>query len=273
MDKATRAALAGEIEDYWDERAESYSNGVRGELGDGRRQAWQRVLERAAGGYIVESAFEKSEKRALDLGCGPGFFSILLAEMGFKVDAVDESGEMLARATSNARESSVEDRITFHKGDVTNLPFGDDAFDFIACRNLTWLMLDPEGAYAEWLRVLAPGGKLVVFDANWYRYLVDEEVAARREFDQLNNVLEGWDESAQATSDEEKRCEEMAALLPLTPVLRPQWDLDLLARLGSVHAVADEGIWYEVWTQNEQDYYGATPMFMIEAVKQEPGRG
>ena len=65
-------------------------------------------------------------------------------------------------------------------------------------------MRDPRAAYAEWLRVVRPGGKILIFDANWYRYLVDDRVAQARQADQENNNLEGWDEASQATSAEEK---------------------------------------------------------------------
>ena len=155
----------------------------------------------------------------------------------------------------------------FHVCDLQSLPFPDDTFDLCASRNVTWLMRNPREAYAEWLRVLKPGGKLVAYDANWYRYLVNPEVAAKRAEDREANVLEGWDEDARATSDEEKRCEELARSLPLTPILRPAWDIETLNELGVAWCRADEGAWRRIWTESEQLYYGATPLFMVEAVK------
>ena len=174
---------------------------------------------------------------------------------------------MLDRAQANIQAAGYENCVTLHESDVTSLPFEDAAFDVAACRNLTWLLLDPEAAYAEWLRVLRPGGKLLVFDANWYRYLVDPQIDAARRADQENNVLEGWDEDSQATSDEEKRSELIATELPMTYLLRPAWDLDVLPRLGATQVHADELIWKELWTESEKVYYASSPMFLVEAVK------
>ncbi|MBO4352398.1 MAG: class I SAM-dependent methyltransferase [Eggerthellaceae bacterium] len=266
MDKFASSTLEEEIGEYWDERAESYSNGVRGELSDNRRDAWQCALERALLGQILEAALEDRAPRAIDLGCGPGFFSILLAEMGCRVDAVDASHEMLERARSNALAMGVGDRITFHQADVTMLGFDDGAFDIVVNRNLMWLMRNPEAAYIEWLRILRPGGKLMVFDANWYLYLVDDDINARRHADQDGRCVEEWGEDARATTAEERRCERIAAELPLTPVVRPGWDLDVLSRLGAKHVSADEGAWLDLWTESEKRFYATSPMFMVEAV-------
>ena len=260
-------ALDKDIKAYWDERAESYSNGVRGELGDERRDAWRLKLEDALSRYASRSGRDISQAHVLDLGCGPGFFSVLLAEMGCRVDSVDASGEMIARATSNVHASANGHLVKFHQGDVSTLPFPDDSFDMVASRNLMWLMRDPTGAYAEWLRVLRPGGVLVVFDANWYRYLVDSEVDARRRADQEGSCVEEWDEDSRASTAEERRCEAIAAELPLTSVLRPAWDVEVLTGLGADGVRVDEGAWVDLWTESESGFYASSPLFMVEAVK------
>ena len=260
-------ALEREIHTYWDERAESYSNGVRGELADARHEAWRNVLKRVSRDHLEEARVSKRDMRVLDLGCGPGFFSILFAEMGCIVDAVDASGEMLARADANVKAAGLEGSVAFCQGDVTALPFADGSFDIAASRNLTWLMRDPLGAYAEWMRVLRPGGKLVVFDANWYLYLANPDIDARRKDDQRDKLTLEWDEGSHATTAEERRCEAIAAELPLTPVVRPAWDIDALTGLGASHVQVDEAIWLDLWTEGEQKYYGSSPLFLVEAVK------
>ncbi len=267
IDAEGNARLAEEIGSYWDGRAQTYSNGVRGELADKRKLLWSAALEEASRDIVCDAAPEGCAPRACDLGCGPGFFSVLLGELGFSVEAVDASSSMIEHARDNVSQSAPGGDIAFHVCDLLSLPFPDNEFDFCVSRNVTWLMRDPRGAYAEWLRVLKPGGKLVVYDANWYRYLVDPEVAAKRAADQQENVLEGWDEDAQATSDEEKRCEELALNLPLTPLLRPDWDIQTLEGLGVSQCAADGEAWRRVWTENEQLYYASTPTFAVEAVK------
>lgn len=204
--------------------------------------------------------------RVLDLGCGPGFFTVLFTQMGCQVDAIDTSSEMLERARVNVANAVPDADAAFHQGDIASLPFEDGTFDLAISRNVTWLMREPEATYAEWLRVLRTGGKCVVFDANWYLYLADPELAAARRADMEGNVLEGWDEEAQATSQEEDWCEQIARDLPLTPVVRPAWDQKTLMNLGAAVRV-DKEIWRELWTPNEQSYYASSPMFMVEAVK------
>ena len=259
--------MLDEMVDYWQERARSYSNGVRGELAGDMRAAWEAILASRTAAVRFRAIRAGRAPRVIDLGCGPGMFSILFAHMGCAVTAVDFSGNMLDRARENADAEGVSDRISFACEDVADLPFSRGSFDVAVCRNVTWIMEDPVRAYAEWRRVLQPGGKLLVFDANWYRYLVDDDVACKRAQDQEGSVLEGWDEEAQATSDEEKRCERLAAELPYTGILRPAWDVEELDRLGFHDVRSDEGIWRFVWPESERRYYGATPMFLVEAQK------
>jgi SAM-dependent methyltransferase len=155
--------------------------------------------------------------------------------------------------------------VEFHCGDVSKLPFADDTFDLAISRNVTWLMSDPVATYAEWLRVLAPGGQLAVFDANWYRYLVDPELDLLRKQDQMHEVPEKSD--ARATPEEELRCERIAANLPLTSELRPAWDLEVLGDLGARHVAAYEDVWRHLWTPEERRYYRTSPLFLIVAEK------
>ena len=251
-----------ELVEYWDERSTSYFNGVEGELSDGRRDAWNHVLN----GLLEKQVCDRT-LHVLDLGCGPGFFSVIFAALGCQVTAVDMSAAMIERARQSLEAESLVEKVEFHQGDAASLPFADNTFDLAVSRNITWLMRDPESAYAEWLRVLVPGGRLAVFDSNWYLYLFDSEVDAKRRECVEGHVLEGWDEDAQATPDEEKRCEEMAKKLPLSSVLRPAWDLEVLTRLGASSSRTDESVWRGVWTASEQEYYAYAPMFLVEAIK------
>ena len=82
-----------------------------------------------------------------DLGCGPGFLEILFARMDCAVDAVDVSAGMIEQARRNNAQAGTLDRVRFHEGDVSRLPFQDDQFDIVVLRNVTWLMRDPLAAY------------------------------------------------------------------------------------------------------------------------------
>lgn len=257
------AVLAdGVVVSYWNERAASYSAGVCDELSGLPQHRWKSYLREHLN--VGES---EQTLRAGDFGCGPGFFSILLAQMGCKVDAVDMSAEMLGTARANVRRAGVADQVSFHQGDVMSTPFAEETFDVIALRNVTWLMRDPEAAYREWHRLLKPGGKLLVFDANWYRYLVDPVVAAQRILDQSDGEVLGWNEESLATQAQETRCEAMAACLPLTNEIRPQWDRRVLDAIGFSSIEVDADAWRRLWSEGEQVYYGSSPLFFIKAVK------
>lgn len=149
--------LLSEIESYWTTRAEGYSEVNHKELNGMQKGAWLEVLK----GQFPEKA--KDEIKILDIGTGPGFFPVILAEAGYKVTAVDYTQEMLDTAKRNA--GNLCERISFYKMDAQNLEFEDGVFDVVISRNLTWNLKDPKRAYEEWCRVLKLGGKLLNFDA------------------------------------------------------------------------------------------------------------
>ena len=172
--------LLSEIESYWSTRAEGYSEVNHKELNGIQKEAWLKTLKR----QFPEK--KKEELKILDIGTGPGFFPVILAEAGYKVTAVDYTQEMLDTAKKNA--GKLCEKIVFHKMDAQNLEFEDNTFDVVISRNLTWNLKDPKGAYREWHRVLKPGGKLLNFDANWYGYLYDEE--KRQSYEEDRKLVE-----------------------------------------------------------------------------------
>lgn len=255
------------IVDYWDERASSYSCCVCGELEGEKYADWARVLEQHSAVARRKAESAGRVPRVLDLGCGPGFFSILFARMACKVDAVDSSDGMLKQAYENNRRAHTVQNVAFHNADIAKLPFADDTFDVVVLRNVTWLMTDPRSAYEEWQRVLVPGGKLMVFDANWYHYLVNPVVDAQRLLNEAAVDFERVEVNGYASDDQETRCEEIALALPSTYLARPGWDVEALGQLGFAHISLNEDVWQTVWTEEEQSFYGASPLFLIEATK------
>lgn len=155
---------------YWTDRAKSYSAQNIAEMNDWRREAWRK--------QILSHAPQKEVLRVLDIGAGPGFFAINLALAGHEVTAVDVTEEMLQYAKSNAESYGARVDFVLHRGEF--LPFKDGSFDLIVSRNVIWNLEYPEQALEEWERVLAPGGRMIYFDANWYLYLYDEELRARK---------------------------------------------------------------------------------------------
>jgi ubiquinone/menaquinone biosynthesis C-methylase UbiE len=245
---------------YWNQRAESYSEINQEQLQNGRGIAWLAALEEP-----LEAAFpdkEPSDLRILDIGCGPGLFSILLAREGYRMTAADYTPNMLEEARENAAE--LVGRIAFVEADAENLPFEDGSFDAIVTRNVTWNLPHPCDAYTEWSRVLAPGGTIVNFDANWYHYLFDEAAERAYEEDRLRTQEAGLREECEIPGFE--KMEVIAREVPLSPIDRPAWDTQYLRELG-MDVEVDEDIWQRVWDEEEKVNFASTPLFRIVARK------
>ena len=209
-----------EIRKYWNLRAQGYSEHNREELDDKNRIRWLNT--------IMKYAPEKERLHILDIGCGPGFFSILMAQSGHEVTGVDYSEEMLMRARENA--DFMHQTITFQRMDAQHLEFENDSFDLIISRNVTWCLENPVQAYQEWLRVLRKGGKIVNFDANHYLDRFDQEFADatvedRQASDECHRkYIKGVDPAI---------INNIALELPLSKVKRPEWDFTTLVALGA----------------------------------------
>ena len=173
------STILSENRHYWTGRSAGYSKVNRTELATAQREKWKSCLYKEIAGHFPGK--DLHGLRVLDVGTGPGFFAILLCEMGLSVTAVDLTPAMLEEARRNA--GNLAEKIRFLEMNAEELDFPDDSFDVIVSRNLTWNLPHPEKAYAEWSRVLGPGGLLLNFDANWYSYLFDTEALSAYEAD------------------------------------------------------------------------------------------
>ena len=212
------------IRRYWNTRAEGYSLKTAYDLQHAEK-VW---LERLRPFVLASGRLD-----ILDIGCGPGFFSILLARLGHSVVAFDYTEGMLERASRNAAEADVS--IVVRQGDAQDLPFPDETFDLIVSRNLMWNLEHPESAYAEWLRVLRPGGRLVNFDGNHYRHLYSEPYAEELK---QPDYTDGHNPDFMLGVDPAP-IHAIAANLPLSRVDRPQWDVETLLKLGARNVTVD----------------------------------
>lgn len=107
--------LGEKIVSYWGNRAEGYSEYNREELAGDKWQDWITEIKKQL------PKKEKSEIRILDIGTGPGFFAILLAQEGYQVTAIDCTAEMLAEAQANA--GALAAQITWKLMDAQKLEF------------------------------------------------------------------------------------------------------------------------------------------------------
>lgn len=95
----------------------------------------------------------------LDAGAGTGQISAALLGAGANVTAIDISPSMLEIARERCEKFENYKTLT---GDLTNLPFDDNSFDFIASRWVMEFIPDWPKAVREMRRVLKPGGSLVL---------------------------------------------------------------------------------------------------------------
>ena len=249
-------AIIRENKAYWTQRAPGYSEVNQQELATDQRQVWKRTLVERISNHFPGRSPETIH--VLEVGTGPGFFAILLAEAGYRVTAIDLTPSMLEEARRNA--GALGKSIDFLEMNAQALSFGDERFDVILSRNVTWNLPDPELAYAEWARVLKPGGLLLNFDANWYGYLYDDAAKAAYERDRENSARAGIGDLN--VGDNFDQMEDIARRVPLSRVRRPAWDLSALNRLG-IKARADHRIWERVWSPQEKVNLASTPMFMV----------
>ena len=99
----------------------------------------------------------------LDAGCGIGLQTLPLAEAvgpSGHVTGLDVSAEFLAYAGQIVAEARLAEQITFQEGDVRQLPFDDDAFDWAwSCNCVGYAaFLEPLAVLRELARVVKPGG-------------------------------------------------------------------------------------------------------------------
>ena len=87
------STILSENRQYWTGRSAGYSKVNRTELSTDQRKKWKSCLKKEITNHFPATPFE--ELRVLDVGTGPGFFAILLCEMGLSVTAVDLTPAML----------------------------------------------------------------------------------------------------------------------------------------------------------------------------------
>jgi ubiquinone/menaquinone biosynthesis C-methylase UbiE len=143
---------------HWDRRAptfdEDFGHSIRTAA---ERAAWDRILDLVLAG--------RGTLECLDAGCGTGFLSFELAARGHRVTGVDFAPAMLAEARRKALERRVA--LRFEEADAERLPFPAGRFDLVISRHLLWTLPHPEAAIDEWIRLLRPGGRLVVVDGQF----------------------------------------------------------------------------------------------------------
>jgi len=111
---------------------------------------------------LVETLGAFSRARVLDVATGTGRLPIALGrqyDFAGTVTGIDRSYRMLAEAHKAIEEL---DGISLLRGDAHRLPFADESFDCVTCLEAVEFMSDPRRALCEMMRVLVPGGVMMV---------------------------------------------------------------------------------------------------------------
>ncbi|MEJ2641291.1 MAG: class I SAM-dependent methyltransferase [Desulfosarcinaceae bacterium] len=151
-------AIKDRIETYWSKAAQGYdSHFGHGIHSDMERELWLALL-RDHIPFVPGAAI-------LDVGCGTGFLSLLLAQLGYTVTGIDLSGSMRAEALRKAGEMGLA--IDVAEGDAEAPDFAPHTFDAVISRHLVWTLPYPAKALGAWRKLLKPGGRVVIIDGVW----------------------------------------------------------------------------------------------------------
>lgn len=101
--------------------------------------------------------------RYADLGIGDGLLTLMLAQVARSVTAVDLSEEMLTQLDKRAKARGF-DNIEFVQGEIEDLPLPAKSHDVVVLSQALHHAASPARALEEALRILVPGGKLLVID-------------------------------------------------------------------------------------------------------------
>lgn len=144
--------------DYWDGEAERFDDEPDHGLGDPTtREAWRALLA---------SQLPEPPSDVVDLGCGTGTLSLLLAEAGHRVRGLDLAPRMIERARTKATETGLQ--VEFVVGDAAAPTYPPGSADVVLCRHVLWALPDPETALAHWAALLRPGGRLLLVEGRWH---------------------------------------------------------------------------------------------------------
>lgn len=233
------------IVNYWGKRSDSFLEQRRAELHSPLAKRWMAEISP----YLPE----KKECNILDVGCGTGFFSILLTREGNRVTGVDLTKEMIEQSKVLAREEGAN--CHFLTMDAEKLEFQTGSFDMVISRNLTWTLPNAKRAYKEWYRVLKKGGVLLNFDGNYGKSDMSDTSTLPKSH--AHHML--GDEMM-------TECEEIKNQLSISFVERPAWDISTLGQVGFKKFSIDLGVSERIYREKDE-FYNPVPLFCIYAVK------
>ena len=147
------------VREFWDDQAPRYDDEVDHGLLGPAREAWRARLA---------DWLPAAPADVLDLGCGTGSLTALALAAGHRVTGVDLSPTMLDRAAAKCAAALDAGAVRLLAGDAADPPVGDEVFDVLLARHLLWTLPDPHAVLARWVRLVRPGGRLVLVEGRWW---------------------------------------------------------------------------------------------------------
>jgi SAM-dependent methyltransferase len=112
-----------------------------------------RLIDRREKQAVLDALGPVEDRSVLEIACGTGRFTVMLAERGADIVGLDISAAMLAQGRAKARAADVADHVEFMRGDAARLPFPDDHFDAVLAMRFFHLADTPAKFLAEMRRV------------------------------------------------------------------------------------------------------------------------
>lgn len=155
---------------YWSARAAAYHQAQT----ESERAPYDQALWRE----VFSQALNCDHGTIVDVGCGSGFASHLLAEAGHDVYGIDSCAGMLVEACREARERKQQGLNTanFCLGDAINPAWETHSVDAVVSRYVLWTLTDPATAIRNWARMVKPGGRVVAADGLWFPTGIDPDI-------------------------------------------------------------------------------------------------
>lgn len=142
---------------YWDEQASAFDD----EPDHGLRDP----AVRAAWSGFLAAFLPSSATKVLDIGCGTGSLSVLLAALGHDVTGIDLSPSMISLARTKA--AALGYPVQFQVMDAASPRLPDKGMNAIVCRHLLWTLPEPGQVLERWYRLLKPDGRLILIEGYW----------------------------------------------------------------------------------------------------------
>ena len=156
-DETDAGPTRDQIRQYWDDSAADYdSYPDHGLLDSDIRAAWKDLLR---------TWLPTRPSEVVDLACGTGTMSALMAELGHQGRGIDLSGEMVALA--RAKTAPFGAAVEVVQGDAADPPFTAGSVDVVFARHILWTLPEPAAALRRWAELLRPGGRMVLVEGRW----------------------------------------------------------------------------------------------------------